>query len=123
MQGIHFTLAALSDLQPFTLDYFVGDTVGIRATFTLDGAAYDLTGCGLTFRVRDESTSGVTIVWDRRIGQGIAVTSAVGGIALISPSTLESAALVAGRTYSASAVLTDSAGTIITTAIGYLIAR
>jgi hypothetical protein len=123
MHGIHFTLAALSDLQPFTLDYFVGDTVGIRAAITLDGTAYNLTGCQLTFRVVDPTTNPDTTVWDRRIGQGIAVLDAAGGIALIAPSTVESAALVAGRTYSATAILTDSAGTIITTATGYLIAR
>lgn len=123
MHGIHFSLAALADLQPFTLDYFVGDTVGIRATFTLDGAVYSLAGCALTFRVYDETTTPAATVWDRAIGQGIAVLDAAAGLALITPSTLESAALVAGRTYTARAVLTDAGGAIITTATGYLIAR
>jgi hypothetical protein len=113
----------LNSLEPFTLDYYPGDTVGILAVVTLDGTAYDLTGCQLTFRVVDPSTNPDTTVWDRRIGQGIALLDAPGGIALTAPSTLETAALVAGRTYSATAILTDSAGTIITTATGYLIAR
>ena len=123
MHGIHFTLAALTDLQPFTLDYFVGDTVGIAATITLDAAAYSLAGCALTFRVYDDTTTPGTLVWDRAIGQGIAVLDAAAGRALITPSTQESAALVAGRTYTARATLTDAGGAIITTATGYLIAR
>lgn len=113
----------LDALAPFTLDYFVGDTVGIAATITLNAAAYSLVGCALTFRVYDASTSPALLIWDRAIGQGIAVLDAAAGRALITPSIQQSAALVAGRTYTARATLTDAGDAIITTATGYLIAR
>lgn len=113
----------LDALVPFSLDYFVGDTVGILATVTLDGAAYNLTGCALTFRVTDPSVTPAATIWDRAIGQGIAVLSLSGGTAVITPAPAESQALTAGKTYAARAVITDAVGAIITTADGYLTAR
>lgn len=113
----------LNALEPFSLDYFVGDTVGILATVTLDGAAYDLAGCALTFRVTDPSVTPVATLWDRAIGQGIAILDLANGKALVTPAPAESQALTAGKTYAARAVLTDAAGAIITTADGYINAR
>jgi hypothetical protein len=115
---------SINALEPFELDYYVGDTVGIAATVTDGaGAAFDLTACAFSFTVTDPSVTPALTVWDRSIGQGVAILSAVGGLALITPSPAESAALVAGRTYTARVVITDSAGAIITTATGYLAAR
>lgn len=111
---------AIDPAAPFALDYYVGDTVGILATITLDGAAYDLTDCALRFTVTDTSASPATTLWDRAIGSGIAIISLTGGTALITPTLTQSQALTAGRTYTARAVLTDSSGATITTATGYL---
>lgn len=110
-------------LDSISLDYYPGDTVGILAVATLDGAAYDLAGCALRFTVADPSQTPPATLWDRQIGQGIAILEAAAGRALITPTLAESQALVAGRTYAARAVLTDAAGAIITTATGYLHAR
>jgi len=112
--------AIFSPTNAFALDYFVGDTVGIMATITLDDAAYDLTDCALTFTVTDPSVDPVVTLWSRSIGDGIAILSLSGGTCQITPTLAQSQALTAGRTYTARAILTDANGAIITTATGYL---
>jgi hypothetical protein len=116
-------VCTLNALEPFSLEYFVGDTVGIAASVTLDGVAYNLTGCALTFLVTDPSVTPAVTIWNRAIGQGIAILSLSGGTALITPTPAESQAMTVGKTYAGRAVLTDSAGAIITTATGYILAR
>jgi hypothetical protein len=102
----------------FSLIYYVGDTVGIAATVTLDGAAYNLTGCSLRFTAEHADE----VLWDRTIGDGISILSLSGGTALITPTLAQSQALAKGRNYTARAILTDAAGSIITTATGNLLA-
>ncbi|MDF3056809.1 MAG: hypothetical protein K0R17_1024 [Rariglobus sp.] len=112
----------INALLPFTLDYFAGDTVGIKATITDPAdAPYPLTDCGLAFFLTDPTATDPTArLWDMTIGSGIAILSLSGGTAMITPTLAQSQALTAGKTYTARCILTDAAGAIITAATGYI---
>lgn len=111
----------LPDSDPFALPYYAGDTAPLRVDFfDADGAAYSLAGCSLAFVVYADDGAGAAALWQKGIGQGIAILDLVGGIVAIFPTAIEAALLVAKRTYPARLVLTDAMGSILTMATGYL---
>ena len=114
----------ITDARPFELLYWRGDTVPIVATITTaKGAAFNLNGCAPVFTVLASDEEGALPLWEKSLGSGISILDLAGGKLAIAPTLSESRALTAGRTYPSRFVLTDSAGSIQTTATGYLLAR
>lgn len=108
-------------LATFDLPYYRGDTAPISAQLlNADSSVYAIEdGTLVTFQVFADSAM-ATIVWDKAIGQGIAIINAVQGHIAITPTLAETAALQVGVTYPAVMRVTDAGGALVTMGKGYL---
>jgi len=98
--------------------WYSGDTAPILLTVTTAaGGAYDLAGCSVTATVYERLGSAVAL-FTRTSGDGINVVSTSGGTLTLNLSLSQSNSLVAGASYPLKVVLTNAAGSIITTSTG-----
>lgn len=103
------------------LSYYVGDTAPIKVTVTdsESGGAFDLTGCKAVLSVKAAATdSDEDAAWRYTTSDQIAITSAAGGIMLISPILADSEALTPNTDYFADLVITDASGRYLTATSG-----
>lgn len=109
-------------LAPITLDYIPGDTVEIRlpVVYASSGESYDLTGCTITLTVKaGQDDPDEAALWRMTSpAGGIAIVAP--GLAIASPSLVQSRRLGPDKTYYLDVVIRDAAGRIATSAIGYL---
>lgn len=106
-----------------TFTMYRGDTVSLLASVVANGAVYDITGAAIYFTAKwnytDEDGSAV---FQKSIGSGISVTSAVNGRFTVTISPTDTSSLPNGKHQLLwDCQMVTSQGSIYTLASGYLV--
>lgn len=109
-------------LEPFRLEWYVGDTAAVQATLRRsDGTPYPLRLAQPRLIVAESDEPGAALLWDLTLADGAILLDVTGGVVVFSPGPQRSSLLAPARTYPARIALTTAAGEIMSLRPGYLI--